>query len=90
MSASSAIDADEQRHERHQADVAIADVRHLMGEHRFQLSFVHQLDEPGRHRYEGLLRAATGSECVRRVVLHAPHSGVCSSPAAMETFSSRR
>ena len=67
--------ADEERHERHQPDVAVADVRHLVGEDALQLPLVQLLDEPGRHRDERVLRATAGGERVRSVVLDEPQLG---------------
>ena len=41
----------------------------------FQLPLFHQLHQPRRHGHEGLLGAAAGGECVRRLVLHEPQFG---------------
>ena len=56
--------ADEHADERREADVEVAHVRHLVGDHALQLVAAHHLQQPGGHRHRGVLRVATGGEGV--------------------------
>ena len=67
--------ADEHGDERHQADVAVADVGDLVREHAFELPLVHQLDDARRHGDVGGLGVASGRERVRCRVLDQPQLG---------------
>ena len=69
MSETSAISADEHGDERHQPDVAVPHVRHLVGEHALELALVHQLQQAGGDGDVGVLRVAAGRERVRRRVV---------------------
>ena len=54
---------------RREADVVVADVRHLVGDHALQLVAVEHLHHPARDGDRGVLRVAPGGEGVGRRLL---------------------
>ena len=60
---------EEARH-RHHEDVAVRDVRELVGENRLELLLLEPLPQPARDRDGGVLRVAAGREGVRDIGLN--------------------
>ena len=75
--------ADEDADQRGEADVVVADVRHLVGEHALELLAVEHLHQPARDGDGGVLRVAAGGEGVGRRVLDDVDRRHVGRPAAM-------
>lgn len=59
----------QERRDRHHGDVAVRDVRHLVGQDPFELLGLQSAQQPGRGADQGGLLAAAGREGVRDVAL---------------------
>ena len=65
--------ADQDADERREADVVVADVRHLVGDDALELLAVEALEQPARDGDGGVLRVAPGGEGVGRGLVDDVH-----------------
>ena len=65
--------ADQDADQRLEADVVVADVRHLVGDHALELVAVEAVEQPARDGDGGVLRVATGGQGVGRGLVEHVH-----------------
>ena len=83
QSDSSATRADERRHDRHQADVEIPDVTHLVRDDALQLLAIERVEQPARHGNRRVRRVRAPSQTRSGSASGTTYTGGRGSPAAI-------